>query len=365
MRQLPWPPRLLLVRPEEALVEKALRAELAVWVVTEPHRHPSDWLQDVRRRPGLTLVEVGDTDTMQALVIDTMRHNAVTYVLPAWYGGIGQRSARILSDPVATRELTDAGNGHIAPLRSAASVADVVALVRELGFPSVVSSGANRAVLHSEDDLRRWARTDQCSPWLAAPLPDGIHLVVSTLTLDGMHHVAGITERTPAGDHLHPDRLSASDRAVVAATVTNLLDLADHEFGPAETDVVLTALGPRLVASGARFAEPPVADLISLASGFDPVTALLHMLVGRPPAVPSTSHGCAVGGPLWLPPGGQIPPSGLHLLAALPGVARVSCEAAAVGSTQEAIGSVLVTGLSPEQVIEWLHAVRQTVAAWR
>jgi hypothetical protein len=354
-----------LVRPEEALVEKALLAELAVWVVAEPHRHRTDWLRGARRRPGLTLIEIDDPDTVQALAIDTMRHNGITYVVPTWYGGAGQGSARILSDPAATRLLPVASNHQMAPFRSAASVADAVTLVRELGFPSVVSSGSNRTVLHSEDDLRRWTRTSRDRPWLAAPLPDGINLVVSTLTLDGMHHVVGITERTVAGDHLHPATLFAADRAAVAATVTNLLDLADHEFGPAETDVVLAALGPRVVASGARFAEPPVPQLMLLADGFDPEAALLQMLGGRPLATPPTAHRYAAGGRLWLPDGGRIPSFGLDLIAALPGVAEVSLATGSNEPPRESIGSVLVTGVSPEQVAGLLHSVRRAVAAWR
>lgn len=69
---------------------------------------------------------------------------------------------------------------------------------------------------------------------------------VDTVTRDGMHQVVGITCRAPAG--VGPGREPAeADRAVLHSSVRALLDMAEHEDGPAHTVVILTPRGPRVL----------------------------------------------------------------------------------------------------------------------
>ncbi|MFC7864214.1 hypothetical protein ACFU5B_10400 [Streptomyces murinus] len=69
---------------------------------------------------------------------------------------------------------------------------------------------------------------------------------VATESCDGMHEVVGITWSAPAGGGLCGEPAEA-DRVVLHSSVRALLDMAEHESGPAHTVVVLTARGPRVL----------------------------------------------------------------------------------------------------------------------
>ena len=61
------------------------------------------------------------------------------------------------------------------------------------------------------------------------------------MTLHGMRHVVGITERTADGGYVHPAPLSVRDSGGRVRGHGESADLAGHEFGPVTTDVVWTA----------------------------------------------------------------------------------------------------------------------------
>ncbi|CAL2070298.1 hypothetical protein FSY75_20615 [Streptomyces sp. TR1341] len=75
---------------------------------------------------------------------------------------------------------------------------------------------------------------------------EGPRFGVATESCDGMHEVVGITWSAPPG--AGPCGAPAeADRAVLHSSVRALLDMAEHESGPAHTVVVLTARGPRVL----------------------------------------------------------------------------------------------------------------------
>lgn len=98
---------------------------------------------------------------------------------------------------------------------------------------------------HALQDLssvERWAErvaTDgKAPPYVTRGPVDGPRFSVETETVDGMHNVARIAP-APSGE---------AERAAMRSLVRSLLDLAGHESGPARTQVVLTPVGPRVVA---------------------------------------------------------------------------------------------------------------------
>ena len=307
---LPGPNRLLLVLPDERLVEKALRSQLAVWVVTDPREHSAAWLRGLRDLAELVLVDGRDSPQVTDVAEETARRNGIAHVLPAGYASNGRAAARLLSDAAAIRRL-----------------------LAQPGRPVV-----------SQDQ------------------PAGRELLVSTLTVDGMHHLVGITERTRKGanvagvDYVHPAILARRDKAAVAAAVTSLLDLAGHEFGPAETEVALAVDGPLVVASGAWFSRHRVPELIELASGFDVEYGLLRAIGGQPLVPPPPVRAAGLG---WLATG-PVPAPLADRIVELPGVARL--DRPEPGSDPAV---VLVHGDSAEQVTARLAAVRSIVADHR
>ncbi|MBJ7004251.1 hypothetical protein ACFYMX_17835 [Streptomyces griseofuscus] len=74
----------------------------------------------------------------------------------------------------------------------------------------------------------------------------GLRFGVATESCDGMHEVVGITWSAPAGGGPCGEPAEA-DRVVLHSSVRALLDMAEHESGPAHTVVVLTARGPRVL----------------------------------------------------------------------------------------------------------------------
>lgn len=90
--------------------------------------------------------------------------------------------------------------------------------------------------------VERWAgragADGRPTAYIAREVLDGPQFSVATETDDGMHRVVAISGGDPAG---------AADEAVLRSLVRSLLDLVGHERGPARTEVVLTASGPRVL----------------------------------------------------------------------------------------------------------------------
>jgi hypothetical protein len=364
----PGPNQLLLVLPDEELVAKALRVGIAVWVITDPRRHTTAWLRAVERQAELVLVRSG---RVAEVAVETARRHGIPHVLPIEYSVAGRSSARQLTDTAAMRRLLNMNDRSVVRSRQAGSIAEVIALLRRFGFPSVVRSAAAPPVLVPDDDaLSRWARADRLGPWLVEKFLVGPQFVVSTLTVDGMHRVIGVTAKRTTetadlgeGDYLHPAALSSRDRALVAATVTGLLDLADHEFGPAQTNVVLTTNGPCVVSSGVWFDRHRIPRLIELASGFDPETELLRALNGKP-ITPPTTNRCAALGVLSPPNGRLVSVSTLAEATALPGVFELHLPPEPEYRVPaEARGFVVVSGETKAEVVDRLRQIRQLLHA--
>ncbi len=306
------PPRLLLVLPTEETVAKALRFGLAVWVITEPHRHSTAWLRDTARSAEIVPVDGQDVAT---LAVDVAQRHAVNYVLPTEFAVTGGDAKRLFGDGAAIRRLLDENDRGAVRSGHAASVAELTGLLDRIGFPAVIRSATEPAtLLRDHTELAGWAdpRADRRGPWLVEEYLTDPRFTVSTLTVDGMHHVVGISAwrqpdgagegiDLPAHGWLHPAPLSSRDRAALVASATGLLDLAGYEFGPAHIDVVLTGHGVRVVTVRPRFASHGILRLIELTTGFDAEIALLGALASEP-IVPPAEHQYAATEILPFPP---------------------------------------------------------------
>jgi hypothetical protein len=311
-------------------------------------------------------------DQAAQAAVHTAREHGISHVLPIEYGTAGRAAARLLADPAGVRRLLDESERPLVWSRQAGSVTEVAALLRRFGFPAVVRSttgtgpgrtAAPTVLLNDRDALDQWARTAQQGPWLVEEFLPGPEVVVSTLTVDGMHQVVGVTAKEHADDltpiaYLHPAALSEHDHAAVAATVTGLLDLADYEFGPAQTNVVLTRRGPCVVASRTWFGKHKIPRLIELTSGFDPETELLRAVNGELFAPPTTNR-CAALGFLSLRGGSSASATGSAAVTALPGVCELNLPSPPDQRVRtETCGFVVVCGESPAQVTGRLERVR-------
>jgi biotin carboxylase len=104
--------------------------------------------------------------------------------------------------------------------------------------------------------------------------------------------------------------------------VTALLDAAGHRFGPAHTEIILTAEGPRVVESQARLGGDRIPLLVELATGFDLEAAVFAALAGKPVETPIADRlGCVTY--FRFAPGRLRSVRGLAELARLPFVREV------------------------------------------
>jgi hypothetical protein len=286
--------RLLLVFPEPALVRKAVRAGLDVHTVLGPEDRAGDFPV-----AGDHLIRADGRSSREAepAIRRFVGTHHDTHVLDGagfpLYGPspeTGAEAARapyVLADFAAFRNAM-APDKQPAEVRQTVATADEVpAAVAGLDWQAVIRTGQDEEAVRSEADVEEWLRTHGpgSGPFLIEQLPPGPEVVVTTLTVDGMHRVVGITERIPrAGtrSYVYPASVSEAATAQARAAVTGMLDLVGYEFGPAQTRVVLTGREPRILRSQPCFSIDRVADLIETATGFDLRTELFRTLAGAP-----------------------------------------------------------------------------------
>jgi len=118
----------------------------------------------------------------------------------------------------------------------------------------------------------------------------GTEYVVDTVTVDDRHTVTNVCRygkvTTPAGGMVYesmeflPPDLPGLD--VVVGYARRALDALGIRFGPAHSEVMLTADGPRLIETGARLAGAGLPGAAQLATGESGVERLVAWLGGRP-----------------------------------------------------------------------------------
>ncbi|WP_223244092.1 phosphoribosylglycinamide synthetase [Streptomyces sp. CBMA156] len=200
-------------------------------------------------------------------------------------------------------------------------------------------------------------------------------LSVETLTVDGYHHVVGVTaQRTTGRPHflvtgyLHPAPLTDDERKVIEAAAVDWLEASGYRFGPAHTQVALLPDGPRIVSCRAHLAADRIPLLVEIARGFDFEAAVLAALLGGPPVVPSASQYAEIG--FFLLPGGRLETyTGTEDIAVTPWVRGARFPYAVgdlippVGDPRARRGYVVVEGDSPELTQERVSNAREDLIA--
>jgi hypothetical protein len=318
--------RILMVMPYQQFIRKAAAQGFQVFSIWDPTYQPSGYLDEVAElSEELLLADFGDVPALRRLVADTAARHQVAHVLhlgredtqlpvgeEAYARGLGLNppgALRALNDKAAMRRLLrDHG---LSPMQSVAvpSPADVRPVLDAFRLPVVAKPAGldgSRAVrlLHDAAELTQWTASlagyGYHGPVLIEEQLHGPEFSVEALTVDGRHHVIGITAkklRPPPGfveaGHIHPATLPPAQRESITELVTALLDAAGYRFGPSHTEVILTARGPRIVESQTRIGGDRIPLLIQVATGFDMEAAVFSALRGAPiPPVVANRLGC-------------------------------------------------------------------------
>ncbi|MFG2130773.1 acetyl-CoA carboxylase biotin carboxylase subunit family protein [Streptomyces sp. NPDC048751] len=299
------PHRVLLLCPDAVAREAATAAGFDTWSV----EGPADTGRSTARR---VAVDLADPGALHTTLVGTARTHGIPHIV---YLGeaealhlaaeralreLAPRRAeplRRLRDPALMRRILNQGRVSEVRARPATTAEAVRELVEDFSLPVAVKAGraSGTTVIRSRGDLDRWLADAPAGPHLVEEFLTGPRVSVDTLTCDGMHEVTGMTTRRATDAVLlHPGALAEADRVEIRAAVRALLDLAGLQSGPAHTEVVVTANGPRIAASRARLGARPIRRLARAATGRAPEEDVLSALAGSPRCRPVPGRSAAL-----------------------------------------------------------------------
>lgn len=313
-------PNLVMVMPYQAYLGKA-RAEgfriTAIWDPAEATRlfgadapaylkeveslAESLWLVDFTDRAAYAeaiRAAVRDTGAGQVWHVGSEESMQLAHEVADELGAAvnSPRSVFLLNDKLAMRTLLRDKGISTVRFATADRWQDVERLLAGFTLPVVVKPAALSAsrgtrLLTDPAELPAWgdelAALAYSGPLLVEEYLRGPEFSVETMTVRGEHHVIGVTRKLLGPlphfverGHLFGEPETAETRAVAALAV-ELLDAVGYQCGPAHTEVILTADGPRIVESQARLGGDKIPDIIGHARGFDVKRAMFAALAGR------------------------------------------------------------------------------------
>ncbi|WP_060905139.1 ATP-grasp domain-containing protein [Streptomyces scabiei] len=306
-------PRLLLVMPGHQLVRKGAELGFRIWSIWDPKQLETDFASRLEEASEeLLLTDFTDEIGLREAIERTARHHGIDAVLHCGHGD---------------------------------SVLPVVREAWKLGLSANPPAVYERLRVCEGDD------------WAPAEAP---RVSVETLTVNGAHHVVGVTAQRTSGPphffvtgHLHPAPLTDDERAAIEAVVDERLSAIGYRSGPAHTQVALLPYGPRIVSCRTHLGGDRIPLLVEIARGFDMEAAVFTGLEGGRPEVPSPFRYAEVG--FFLLPEGILETyTGMEDIAVTPWVhgARfpynVGDMTAPIGDSRSRRAYVAVDGDTPE-----------------
>jgi biotin carboxylase len=115
----------------------------------------------------------------------------------------------------------------------------------------------------------------------------GFEVSVETMTIDGTHHVYGVTDKMLGGDrhfvevgHAFPSGLSQEMVDACASVAVASLDALGYTIGAAHVEVKVDDEGPKLIEVNGRPGGDRIPDLVAMVTGRDPVCDHVHAFLG-------------------------------------------------------------------------------------
>ncbi|MFI9628864.1 ATP-grasp domain-containing protein [Streptomyces sp. NPDC052042] len=286
-------PRVLVLGGKAGIVRKAAALGYEVVHVQKPSAFDPAVVEHCAQ---LLLVDYQDVPTTTALVRALHERSPFTRVftqteaaqvvaghLTETLGlpGNGARTTRLLHDKPALRALlNEHGIGPVPMLvrpgleefRDFVKAHDGAVLKPTMGSGSL---GVRMVTaLDQVDEAWAWREEFAMESFMAEQLLTGEELSVETFSAGGRHLVVAVTGKETGGGvveigHVVPAPLSAEDLTAVHELVTATLDAVGLVDGPAHTEVILTADGPRVIESHSRRGGDRINDLIRLVHDVD------------------------------------------------------------------------------------------------
>lgn len=272
--------------------------------------------------------------------------------------------ARLLRDKPEMRRLLDQRGLSPVAWRRCSSAAEACEFMRGLGRPALIkpSDGtASRNVFKVADERAaeaacRALAADGAPGFIIEEFLDGPEVSVESVSAGGRHQIVAITDKFILPNfvevgHVMPSRFEGEAAEEVARLTRRFLDAVGLAWGPAHTEVKLTAAGPRVVESHNRAAGDKITDLVNLAFGVDLYAMTYRGLFGlaggdRPASPPLCAAAVRF---LVAPPGLVREVRGVEAVAGHPAVRQ--CEVTAcpgdvvreVRDSGDRLGHIIVT----------------------
>ncbi|MGL5859400.1 MAG: ATP-grasp domain-containing protein [Angustibacter sp.] len=374
--------RLLMVMPYRAYLGKAKAEGFQVGAIWDPTvavgifgDHAEDYLADVRAQAdAFWEADFDDPGGYERVLRDAARDFGAEIVYHVGQeesmGLVGQvaedlglavnsaKAVHLLNDKVALRRLLcDRDLGPVRHVdaphwRAAAGLLNGLELP-VVAKPTSLSGSRGVRLVRGQDDFASWGTmlddAGYTGPVLIEEYLSGPEFSVETISVQGRHHVIGVTAKQLGPPplfvetgHTHPAPAGASptdtgrrdtgpastNRAGIGSfemtsLVEAMLDAVGYRTGPAHTELRVTVSGPRIIESQARLGGDRIPQLVRLATGIDLERSVFAALAGRPPQ-PPTRQDVARIHYLALPPGTVRSVSGVEAVRALPFVDEVS-----------------------------------------
>ncbi|HEY7213102.1 MAG TPA: pyridoxal-phosphate dependent enzyme, partial [Thermoanaerobaculia bacterium] len=299
-------------------VERLLReGERVTFLSRTPGKYP--FLAAAGDRLAVIPVETNDVDQVVRQVEEVRRRDPVDALLTFsdYYVAIVAAAAARLGlryldpgvaatcrDKHAVREVLRAAGLPVPGFRLLRSLEEAWSASQEVAYPCVLkpvsesSSKGVRLVCDAEEllahfrEVHGWSENARQQPMegkvLLETLLEGPEYSVETFTLERGHtHVVGVTTKHLSAPplfvetgHDFPSRIEAEREAALVRSALAALDALGYDFGPAHTEIRLTADGPVVVEVNPRLAGGMIPELVFNALGVDLVAALFAQLKG-------------------------------------------------------------------------------------
>lgn len=312
-------PRVLVLGGKAGIVRKAAALGLEIVHVQKPSAFDPAVVEHCAQ---LLLVDYQDVPTVTALVralheqrpfvrVFTQTEAAqvvaghLTDVLSL--PGNGAAPTRLLHDKPALRSLlNDKGIGPVATLRTPGREELRAFTARHGGAvvkPAMGSGSLGVRVIASPEEADaawEWCRTTGITDFFAEEYLKGREISVETFSAAGRHTVVALTGKDTGGGvvelgHVVPAALAPADRTAVEDLVTAALDAVGLVDGPAHTEVIVTADGPRVVEAHSRRGGDRINELVRLVHGVDLEEAAYRLaLDGGGPGAPAPDGAAAI-----------------------------------------------------------------------
>jgi biotin carboxylase len=151
----------------------------------------------------------------------------------------------------------------------------------------IISGAAELAYVADALEFAGEDAAEDAAPWVAEEFLEGREFSVETHSAAGEHQILAVTEKFKNEHfveigHVVPARITAAEHCLLTDETRSVLTALGVEEGPAHTELILTARGPRLVETHTRPGGDAIVVLIQAAAGYDIHELTFAWLSGKP-----------------------------------------------------------------------------------